>query len=214
MNAVSLYNKLNKLFGVFMEQQVISSDLIRGHIDTIILHTLLDGDKFPQQISDSIEDKSDKEYKINQATLYSSLKRLESLKYVRSYWNDSDNGRRKYYNLTESGKNTVESNLSNWSFSRAIIDKLMDCAPQPIYRTQYVEKIVEVVKDTSPATINNDIKTEEITVGYLAMIEELKGHRYLIEAAKILEEKPIKFLLMGSGSYEETAKSLVKELRS
>ena len=27
----------------------ISSDLIRGHIDTIILHTLIDGDKYPHQ---------------------------------------------------------------------------------------------------------------------------------------------------------------------
>ena len=32
-----------------MEQQ-ISSDLIRGHIDTIILHTLVSSDKFAQQI--------------------------------------------------------------------------------------------------------------------------------------------------------------------
>ena len=126
-----------------MEQQAISSDLIRGHIDTIILHTLIDGDKFAQQISDAIELKSDKEYKINQATLYSSLKRLESLRYVKSYWNDSDNGRRKYFKLTENGKNTVELNLSSWSYSRAIIDKLMDCEQQPIIRTQYVEKIVE-----------------------------------------------------------------------
>ena len=95
-----------------MEQQAISSDLIRGHIDTIILHTLINGDQFAQQISDSIEPKSDSVYKINQATLYSSLKRLESLKHVKSYWNDSDSGRRKYFSLTESGKNFVETNMS------------------------------------------------------------------------------------------------------
>lgn len=58
------------------------------------------------------------------------------------------------------------------------------------------------------------INSDEIIVGYLARIEELKGHRYLIEAAKVLENEPIKFLLMGSGSYEEEAKTLVKELRS
>lgn len=127
-----------------MEQQAISSDLIRGHIDTIILHTLLDGDKFAQQISDAVEEKSEKEYKINQATLYSSLKRLETLKYVNSYWNDADaGGRRKFFKLTPLGKDTVENSLSNWSYSRAIIDKLMDCAPQPIYKTQYIDKVVE-----------------------------------------------------------------------
>lgn len=129
-----------------MEQQAISSDLIRGHIDTIILHTLLDGDKFAQQISDCVEQKSDEKYKINQATLYSSLKRLESLKYVTSYWYDTVGGRRKYFKLTEAGKETVEKNLSSWSYSRAIIDKLMDCAPQPIIKTQYIEKIVKIEK--------------------------------------------------------------------
>ena len=46
--------------------------------------------------------------------------------------------------MTETGKTSVEANLSNWSYSRAIIDKLMDCSPAPIYQTKIVEKIVEV----------------------------------------------------------------------
>ncbi len=129
-----------------MEQKAISSDLIRGHIDTIILYALQNGDKFAQQISDSIDEKSNNSYQINQATLYSSLKRLENLKLVKSYWNDSENGRRKYFQLTDAGRKTVEENLSSWSYSRAIIDKLMDCEPAPVYRTQVVEKIVEVEK--------------------------------------------------------------------
>lgn len=151
-----------------MEEKAISSDLIRGHIDTIILHALSDGDKFAQQISDSIEAKSGNEYKINQATLYSSLKRLETLKFVSSYWNDSDNGRRKFFKLTESGKNTVESNLSSWSYSRTIIDKLMDCEPnnQPkIIETVkerivevpvYIEKPVEIVQNSQQITQNSN----------------------------------------------------------
>ena len=64
-----------------MEKPSISSDLIRGHIDTIILHVLSFGDKFAQQISDEINVKSENKYQINQATLYSSLKRLENLKF-------------------------------------------------------------------------------------------------------------------------------------
>lgn len=136
----------------------ISSDLIRGHIDTIILHTLLDGDKFAQQIIDFVDKKSDKNYQINQATLYSSLKRLENLKYVRSYWNDFNTGRRKYFSITETGKNVVSQNLSNWSYSRSIIDKLMDIEPE--HNVVYVEKIVE-----KPVQMfnNSDAKTEATT---------------------------------------------------
>ena len=106
----------------------ISSDLIRGHIDTIILHTLNEQDRFPQQISDAIEEKSEKKYKINQATLYSSLKRLESLKLLTSYWHDCGDGRRKYYKITDQGKTTLEDNLSSWEYSRTVIDKLIDAA--------------------------------------------------------------------------------------
>lgn len=126
-----------------MEQKAISSDLIRGHIDTIILHTLLSSDKHAQQISDAIEEKSQNQYKINQATLYSSLKRLETLKFATSYWNDADGGRRKFFKLTADGKNYVDENLSSWSYSRSVIDKLMDCQPEPIYQTKIIEKIVE-----------------------------------------------------------------------
>ncbi|MBO5142556.1 MAG: glycosyltransferase [Clostridia bacterium] len=61
-----------------------------------------------------------------------------------------------------------------------------------------------------------EIKDDEIVIGYLARIEELKGHKYLIEAANIIKnektKRKFKILLMGSGSYEEKAKELVKEL--
>ena len=128
-----------------MEQKQISSDLIRGHIDTIILYTLIDEDKFAEQISLSIEEKSQNAYKINQATLYSALKRLETLKYLSSYQKDvAGGGRRKFFTLTESGRNCIDENLSSWSHSRAIIDKLIGCQTEPIVKTEYIEKIVEI----------------------------------------------------------------------
>ena len=110
-------------------QPSISSDLIRGHIDTIILRSILEDDKFAQQISDYVESKTNDEYKINQATLYSSLKRLEKLKLVDTYWHDIGDGRRKFFKITDSGRKIVEDNLSSWSYSRTIIDKLMDISP-------------------------------------------------------------------------------------
>ena len=126
-------------------QPSISSDLIRGHIDTIILHALIESDKYAQQISDAIESKSESAYKINQATLYSSLKRLETLKLVSSYWNDCDGGRRKFFKITEDGKKTVDDNLSSWAYSRSIIDKLMNLSPAaaPVVITKFIEKPVE-----------------------------------------------------------------------
>lgn len=56
------------------------------------------------------------------------------------------------------------------------------------------------------------LQPNEITIGYLARIEELKGHRYLVDAIQILKEKqlPIKCFFMGSGSWEEELKAYVQ----
>ena len=104
----------------------ISADLIRGHINTIILRTLYDGDKYGYDIINEIEKKSGGMYSLKQPTLYSALKRLESLKYVTSYYGEeSFGGRRKYFSLTDLGRQITEQNLSEWEYSRTIIDSLI-----------------------------------------------------------------------------------------
>lgn len=163
-------------------KQAISSDLIRGHIDTIILHTLLDGDKYAQQISDSVEEKSEKKYSINQATLYSSLKRLENLKFVKSYWFDVSDGRRKFFKITDAGRDEVDKNLSSWSFSRQIIDKLMDATSQEISfktvnvsPTVFAPSILESSNSNNFSTdkaVDNLIINNQKPIGNNAKIEE------------------------------------------
>lgn len=149
-------------------EQSINSDLIRGHIDTIILRSLTDGDKFPQEISDYVFKISNENYSINQATLYSSLKRLESSKLLRSYWQDSTNGRRKFFALTQTGKDCIEKKISEWSHSREIIDVLMGIPAQ---------KTV-IYSQTSPQFTQNSIITEKIP-------ETIN----VVEAKPIIEEK-------------------------
>lgn len=104
----------------------ISSDLIRGHINTIILRTLYDGDKYGYEIINEIEEKSKGQYSLKQPTLYSALKRLESQDYVTSYWGGASNGgRRKYFQITDKGKAVVEQNRAEWEYSRTVIDSLI-----------------------------------------------------------------------------------------
>ena len=104
----------------------ISADLIRGHINTIILRCLYEEDMYGYDIINQIEKKSGNLYTLKQPTLYSALKRLESLKYVESYYGEfSNGGRRKYFRLTEEGKRVVQKNLAEWEYSRTIIDSLI-----------------------------------------------------------------------------------------
>lgn len=104
----------------------INSDLLRGHIDTFILNLLDNGDKYGYEISKVISNLSDGEYEINEATLYSSLKRLEREKYILSYWGDeTQGGRRKYYKITAEGKKVLIQNKLDWEFAKKIISKLI-----------------------------------------------------------------------------------------
>ena len=95
----------------------ISADLIRGHINTIILRTLYERDKYGYEIIEEIESKSHGQYTLKQPTLYSALKRLESQGYINAYWKTdevSNGGRRKYYTLTDSGREITERNQAEW----------------------------------------------------------------------------------------------------
>ncbi|MGN0812687.1 MAG: helix-turn-helix transcriptional regulator [Candidatus Coproplasma sp.] len=110
------------------ENNSISADLIRGHINTIILRALYERDKYGYEIINDIESKSHGQYTLKQPTLYSALKRLENQGYIKAYWKTDEvtlGGRRKYFKLTESGKAITEKNLAEWEYSRTIIDSLI-----------------------------------------------------------------------------------------
>ncbi len=109
-----------------MPDNKISSDLLRGHTDTIILKLLMDGDRYGYEISKLIQTNSCSEYELKEATMYSSLKRLEADGNITSYWGDeTQGGRRRYYHITEKGKRIYSENKRNWEYAKRILDQLL-----------------------------------------------------------------------------------------
>lgn len=104
----------------------VNTELIRGHVDTIILNALMQRDRYGYEILDMISDLSEGRYEIKQPTLYSCLKRLEKQGFITSYYGDeTQGGRRRYYRLTEKGRATLEQDQREWEFSRTIINRLL-----------------------------------------------------------------------------------------
>ncbi len=104
----------------------VNTELIRGHVDTIILRTLVLGDSYPYDILKQISEKTQGRYQLKQATLYSCMKRLEKSGLITSYWGDqSEGGRRKYYSLTDIGREMLERDQAEWEYSRTIINNLL-----------------------------------------------------------------------------------------
>jgi len=104
----------------------IASDLIRGHTDTIILAKLMGGDNYGYEINKSIQQKTGGIYEMKEATLYTAFRRLEEAGCISSYWGDEQTGaRRRYYSITDSGRNTYINLISEWNTAKVMIDKLI-----------------------------------------------------------------------------------------
>ena len=105
----------------------IASDLIRGHTDTIILARLMDGDNYGYEINKSIQQRTDGNYELKEATLYTAFRRLEQAGCITSYWGDEQTGaRRRYYSITNIGRETYSSLLKDWKAAKEMIYKLIE----------------------------------------------------------------------------------------
>ena len=109
-----------------MDNSQVNIDLIRDHVDTIILATLAKEDRYGLDILAEIEKNSNGLYKLKQPTLYSCLKRLEDKGYITSYKGDSSNGaQRVYYSLLDDGRKLLETDQYQWEYARTIINGLL-----------------------------------------------------------------------------------------
>ena len=91
-----------------MSENKLTSDLLRGHTDTMILRLLSEADRYGYEIVKLIAERSGGEYELKEATMYSSVRRLEMDGDIEWYWGDeSQGGRRKYFRITEKGKATT-----------------------------------------------------------------------------------------------------------
>lgn len=103
--------------------------VLKGYIDSMILSVLSEEDMYGYLISKKIKEKSKEEFEMKEATLYVCLKRLEKKGYISGYWNDSEGtsgGRRRYYSITDEGKDSFIKNCSQWNSLRMILDNFME----------------------------------------------------------------------------------------
>lgn len=101
----------------------IKSDFIRGYIDLMILSLLLDRDMYGYDISKVIFNKTGG-YEIKEATLYSSLRRLEKQNIIESYYSEKTRGgsKRRYYHMTLLGRDKYVEYCEEWEKTKKIVE--------------------------------------------------------------------------------------------
>lgn len=98
----------------------VNNEISRGQMDTIILLTLIDGDKHTNEIRDEIEKRTAGNYVVKQGTFYSCLDRIKKQGLVREFRSSTSDGiRRKFYSLNQKGKNYLEKHIHELPYSVA-----------------------------------------------------------------------------------------------
>lgn len=104
----------------------ISSDLFRGHTETIILNLLRTGDSYGYEIAKQINEKSGNLFDIKDATIYTAFRRMEQDGLITTYWGDGVGGaRRRYYSITDTGKCEYDIRVKEWKIADKILNSLI-----------------------------------------------------------------------------------------
>lgn len=105
---------------------MISSDIIRGYNDTIILYMLKQGDSYGYEISKQIEKQTNGDYVMKETTLYSTFARLQKNGYISSYSGTETNGRKRtYYKMTAEGSQYYQEKCREWVLTKNVINRFI-----------------------------------------------------------------------------------------
>ena len=106
---------------------MISSDIIRGHLDAVILKLIIEKDRYGYEISKEISSRTNNVFEIKEATLYAVFQRLDKNEFIVSYQGQITHGRkRKYYKVTALGKAYYIEKVKEWRVTKEIINTFME----------------------------------------------------------------------------------------
>jgi DNA-binding PadR family transcriptional regulator len=93
----------------------INKDLVAASSTPLVLAILAEGDSYGYAIIKRVADLSGGELQWTDGMLYPVLHRLERNGFVKAVWGESESGRRRrYYRLTDDGKEELTSQRRQW----------------------------------------------------------------------------------------------------
>ena len=105
----------------------IGRELKRGSLELIVLHLLEPGEAYGYEIVSKLTSQSNGTLEVTDGTLYPVLYRLERAGYVAVRWETPARGvPRKYYQLTDGGRQELELLRKEWTTFATAMAKLLN----------------------------------------------------------------------------------------
>jgi transcriptional regulator len=104
----------------------LTTDVIQGTLDMLILKTLSLAPMHGYGIARRIEQISRGVFKVNPGSLLTALHRLERAGWLDAKWRQTDNSRRaKYYSLTAAGRRQLDFETDSWQRRVTAMSRLL-----------------------------------------------------------------------------------------
>jgi PadR family transcriptional regulator PadR len=106
---------------------MVNSDIIRGHLETIILKLIIEQDRYGYEIASCVSKRTNNKFNIKEATLYSVVSRLDKKDLIESYIGEKTHGKkRRYYKITSLGKAYYYEKKQEWLELKEILGELLE----------------------------------------------------------------------------------------
>ena len=106
---------------------MIKSDIVRGHLESVILKLIIEQDRYGYEISNCISKRTEQKFQIKEATLYSIVSRLEKKDLIESYIGTKTHGKkRRYYKITALGRAYYYEKIQEWLQLKDILETLLE----------------------------------------------------------------------------------------
>lgn len=105
---------------------MFNRELLKGSTSLIVLQMLQERDMYGYELVKELDKRSDHHLQVKEGTLYPALHKLENQEYIECYWQEQEKGpARKYYRITDAGKEMLEEKTQEWNQFVKVMNKVM-----------------------------------------------------------------------------------------
>ncbi|WP_433192311.1 PadR family transcriptional regulator [Nocardia sp. CA-107356] len=104
----------------------MSAELLKGHLDGMILAVLADGPRHGYGVIDALRDRTDGRFDLPKGTIYPALHRLEQAGLINGAWSTEGGRRRRTYVLSAAGHRRLGIERASWREFVSAVGALMD----------------------------------------------------------------------------------------
>jgi DNA-binding PadR family transcriptional regulator len=105
------------------------AETLKGHLDGILLAVLEPGPLHGYAIMEALRVRSGGQVDLPTGTVYPALHRLERAGLVTASWSQAGGRRRRVYELTPTGRRSLDTERSTWRDFSAVVSALLRPVP-------------------------------------------------------------------------------------